>query len=260
MLIPFTKMHAQGNDFIFLNHSGQTDEPPGMAELAKCICDRRFGVGADGLVILLDDTAADGRMLIFNSDGSRAAMCGSALRCTAFLLHTELGLNEMRISTDSGIKPAWYHQDSGVEVDLGVAALAAAEMTVMDIPGSLIDIGNLHFVCFAADLDNAPHLQYGPALETHTAFPHRVNIEFARVHSHSSIEIVIWERGCGATFACGTGAAATVFAGMQQGILTHEVVVKMPGGAVKVIARQDGHMHLQGAVTEVFNGVYKWKT
>lgn len=257
MLIPFTKMHAQGNDFVILQmlHTRETSLPPDA--LARDICDRRTGVGADGLVLLLADSDADARMLIHNSDGSHAATCGSALRCCASLLHKLTGKTEMEIATDSGIKSASV-DGVLISVNLGKPFLKEKDIQLEGITGSLVEVGNLHFVSFLQVLNGQEH-DLGPLLERHTHFREGVNSEFARVVSRQEIEMKIWERGAGATQACGTGAVACVFSGIGKGLLDHEVWVKMPGGAVRIKRLDSGEFLLTGTVEHTFNGVYKWK-
>lgn len=259
MLIPFRKMQAQGNDFVILEllESPETRLP--LAELAIDVCGRRRGVGADGLVALLADPGADARMLIHNSDGSRAAMCGSALRCCAWLLHDLSGKTELRLATDSGFRSAAI-EGSGTEklvcVNLGQPVLLESELAVEGVSGSLVDVGNLHFVTFWDDPEGR-ELALGPVFERSARFEGGVNSEFVRVQDRGHILMRVWERGCGATQACGSGAVASVFAGIHQGLLEREVEVAMPGGQVRIQAGEN--YLLRGAVADVFTGVYRWR-
>ncbi len=257
MLIPFDKLQAQGNDFVVLQllYTPQTSLPPDA--LARDICDRRTGVGADGLVLLLADDAADARMLIHNSDGSHALMCGSALRCCASLLHRLTGKTELAIATDSGLKTASI-QGRQISVNLGKPVLKEKDISVEGITGSLVEVGNYHFVSFQQVL-KGQELEFGPRLERHVRFREGVNSQFVRVISHREIELRIWERGAGATRACGTGAVASVFCGIGKGLLDDEVWVKMPGGAVRINIADRGEFLLTGTVEHTFSGVYTWK-
>lgn len=257
MLIPFTKMQAQGNDFVILELMQNTHSQLDLPALAIDVCQRRKGVGADGLVLLLGDPDCDARMAIINSDGSAAAMCGSALRCCAWLLHGLIGKAELRVNTDSGIKAAVVG-NAGVEVNLGAPRLVGAGIEVLETSGTLVDVGNLHYVAFG-DVQAGQEAVLGPLIEAHPRFPGRVNVQFARVVSRSELELRIWEKGAGATQACGTGAVASVFAGIQMGGLDPEVRVRMPGGEVRVRSLENGEYMLQGSVEEVFTGVYRWK-
>lgn len=257
MLIPFRKMQAQGNDFAILVLTGQKESRLPLPELASDLCDRRKGVGADGLVLLTEDPEADARMTIFNSDGSRAAMCGSALRCCAMLLNGMTGKAELRIATDSGIKTAAIGSKR-VEVNLGKPSLLEEDILASEVRGSLVDIGNLHFVSFWEVLDGQEYT-FGPILEKDPGFPAEVNSQFTRVLSRAEIELRIWERGCGATQACGTGAVASVFAGIHKGLLDRDVKVNMPGGSVQIRNLDNGEFILAGEVEHVFSGVHTWK-
>jgi diaminopimelate epimerase len=257
MLIPFRKMQAQGNDFAILELIPAYDTRLPLEELARDICDRRKGAGADGLVLLLADKEADARMLIYNSDGSRAAMCGSALRCCASLLYGLTGRPELTIATDSGIKEADY-SPQGITVNLGKPRLLDGDRLAEGAKGRLIDVGNLHYVSFVDILDGQEH-RLGPILEKHPGFPKPVNVEFVHVISRQEIGMRVWEAGAGATQACGTGSVASVFAGIGKGLLDRRVTVGMPGGKVTIEAREGGDYLLSGEVEDVFNGVYRWK-
>ncbi len=257
MLIPFVKMQAQGNDFVVLQllHTRETSLPPDA--LARDICDRRTGVGADGLVLLLAAANADARMLIHNSDGSHALMCGSALRCCAYLLQQLSGKTELRVATDSGIRQASVAGPQ-ISVDLGRPILREKDISLEGAKGSVVEVGNLHFVSFQPVL-KGQELDLGPRLERHPRFREGLNSQFLRVISRQEIEMRIWERGAGATQACGTGAVASVFAGIDKGLLDDEVWVKMPGGAVRIKRLESGEFLLVGTVEQSFNGVYTWR-
>lgn len=259
MRIPFVKMNAQGNDFAILDLRGTSEAEFDSMLLAKDICDRRFGVGADGLVLLTDSAIAAARMLIYNADGSRAIMCGSALRCISGLMHKQDGITEALIETDAGIRGVRIKGES-IEVSLGTPLLVSARIVVEEISGCLVDVGNYHFVCYDQSLDGEPHLFYGPVFEHHPALPGAVNSHFVRVISPQVISIKIWEHGVGATYACGTGAAACVLCGRNMGLLSNSVKVKMPGGAVNIAYQPDGECILSGTVSEAFSGEYLWKT
>lgn len=262
MLIPFCKMQAQGNDFVILRFTHRTDSSLPLPELACDICDRRKGVGADGLVILLADPKADARMLIHNSDGSRASMCGSALRCCAELVSGLKHKKQLKLATDSGMRTASITETEGeksVEVNLGRPSLIQSDLEVEGAKGSLVDVGNLHFVSFWEVLDGQ-EFRLGPLLEKHPAFPGPVNSQFVRLISRGELELKIWETGCGVTLACGTGAVASVFAGIEKGMLDARVKVAMPGGEVQISRKDNGEYILAGSVKHVFSGVYLWKT
>jgi len=260
-LINFIKMQAQGNDFVMVNLLGNKDLPLDPPGLAKAICDRRLGVGADGLVLLRDDEIAAARMIIYNSDGSRAAMCGSALRCSAWLLAGTGKKSQLLISTDSGPKSVEVeHAARMVHANLGAPRLVELKLELDGIDGSLVDVGNLHFISWWDSLDDDPHLKHGFAIEHSPGFEHGLNSMFARIISPQEIELKIWENACGPTLACGTGATATVRTGLAKGLLSGEVKVIMPGGTVGIKEDGAGDFILSGFVEDVFNGAYLWKT
>lgn len=255
MLIPFFKMQAQGNDFVFLEM--KPDIPPDI--LAKRICDRHFGVGADGLVYLCKSDVADAKMLIYNADGSRAEMCGSALRCAADHLLKLREMVEMSIETDSGIKDVRL-ADGEVIVNMGKPRLIQSELNILGFMGELVGIGNLHFIVFHDNLDEDPHLKNGLAISTSPLLPAEANVHFVDVHDEHSMSMKIWERGAGATLACGTGAASAVFAGINKTVLARDVIVNVPGGKMRVFQDSEGSMFITGKVEKVFAGVYTWRT
>lgn len=257
MLIPFSKMQAQGNDFVILQMLHTRDISLPWQDLSKEICDRRKGVGGDGLVLILADAEADARMVIYNSDGSRAAMCGSALRCCARLVGKLQNKSNLRFATDSGILDAVIEAEE-ISVNLGKPQMLEENLVLEGIEGNLIGVGNRHFVSFQNEL-KGQEIEFGPVLEQHPHFPDGVNVEFARVISDGEIDMTVWERGAGATLACGTGAVASVFCGIQKGFLEHEVRVNMPGGSVLIRALENGEFILAGPAEHTFNGVYTWK-
>ncbi|MCB5260467.1 MAG: diaminopimelate epimerase [Candidatus Cloacimonetes bacterium] len=259
MLIPFIKMQAQGNDFVILDTFEQQIDAIDYASLAVAVCDRHFGVGADGLVIVGASMQADARMTIYNNDGSLAEMCGSALRCVAQLLMDKLKKSSVMVQTDSGIKEAWREAKT-IHVNLGVAQMIQSSMLVESFCGDLVDIGNPHFVVFTDTIQDNPHLQYGAILEHHQAFPKPVNVHFVKIHDRSNLEMKIWEHACGATLACGTGAASSVFAGIMHDLLERKVSVKVPGGKLTIEMCTDDSLLLAGSVEESFRGIYLWKT
>ncbi|MCK9334720.1 MAG: diaminopimelate epimerase [Candidatus Cloacimonetes bacterium] len=259
MLIPFVKMQAQGNDFVILNAFEHALPKLDYAELAAQMCQRRFAIGADGLVLLMPAEDADAQMIIYNSDGSRAEMCGSALRCVSRLSADHYHKTSLTIATDSGIKSARVLPGSeGIEVNLGRAKLIHSEFQVGDFVGDLLDIGNPHYVLWREDLSDNPHLAHGAYLEHHSAFSVPVNVHFAQVLSPDEIAMKIWEHACGATLACGTGAASTVYSGIKRGLLQSEVKVRVPGGILGIRHQKDSdELLLWGTVIRAFEGTWK---
>lgn len=258
MLIPFKKMNAQGNDFVILDHFANQALDVDFPRLAQDICDRHFGVGADGLVILEPCADGDARMIIFNNDGTRAEMCGSALRCVSFMMMQKTHKDQVDIVTDSGLKQAKREGDF-ITVNLGKPELIRQKMHVDEFCGDLVDIGNPHYIVFQEDISRDPHLEHGAKLEHHPAFSRPVNVHFVQILERDIINLKIWEHACGATLACGTGAASAVFAGIQRGCLASKVAVNVPGGKIIIQATETGEMLLIGTVSESFQGCYPWK-
>ena len=272
MLIPFTKMQAQGNDFVILNYLRSAPPKLDFEEMARWVCDRHFGIGADGLVLISADVGADiprliaaieakvlARMTIYNADGSRAEICGSALRCVSKLISDCTGENDFWIQTDAGFKIVEVAGNWAV-VNLGDAELIAKDLRVGDFTGDLVDIGNLHYIVWTDALADDPHLKHGAFLERHPAFSQPVNVHFAKVLDRNNLEMKIWERGSGATLACGTGAGATVFAGISRGYLNSTAELRQPGGRLRIDQSPiSGEMILAGEVFYSFEGRFEWK-
>lgn len=261
MLIPFIKMQAQGNDFVIIDGFGTTADllrKIDLAVFASTICRPKTDVGADGLVLIHPCKTADGQMLIYNSDGSRAEMCGSALRCVALLLKDKRRRGDLSVLTDSGLKTAIVHNGNKVSVNLGNPKLLQKELVVSDFSGDLVDIGNLHYIVWQDDLESDPHLKYGSLLETNPAFPRPVNVHFVRRAEDNKLEMKIWERAVGPTLACGTGAVSSVFSAVNRGWQGEKMIVAMPGGEVSVKPGFNGYL-LAGEVFVSFRGEYEWK-
>mgnify|MGYP001766640346 CR=1 FL=1 len=257
MNIPFVKMHAQGNDFIILESSKTAIEEKLLPELANFACTSHFGLGADGLVWL---DVSEPRMVIFNADGSRAEMCGSALRCCCALLTERSGKYEFRISTDNGQLSGIVDRSAPdqVTIEIGNPILLESGLQIDNHKGEFISVGNPHFVIFRDELSDHPELTLGKELSSHTHFAEGTNVEFVKIVTENEIIMTVWERGAGATLACGTGAAAAVFAGQQLHKLASEVIVHVPGGSV-MISKQGTQYMLSGTVTFVAEGVLRWK-
>ncbi len=261
MLIPFIKMQAQGNDFVIWIKP-EMDTWLDLGSLAIRICDRRFGVGGDGLVILIPEMGSHPRMLIHNADGSQAMMCGSALRCCAAILSELTGRKQFEINTDSGEKQCRIitpGKHPVVESMIAKPVIRKQNIVIQGVSGSLIDAGNLHFIIETDDLEDqnlahrAASLQKDPSLGT------GVNVHHVRYVNDRMIDMVIWEHGVGATLACGTGAVSAVFLGIMSGYLKHETKVNMPGGSVMVrLDKESGMMWMSGNVKRVFSGEYEW--
>ncbi|MBM3140038.1 MAG: diaminopimelate epimerase [Chloroflexi bacterium] len=284
--LPFWKMHGTGNDFVLIE-SDRSDDP-GWPELARAVCDRHFGVGADGLIFVLPSRWGDRRMRIFNADGSEAEMCGNGIRC--FVKYClDRGLVEapdgvMHVETIPGVLEAraTFAPDgtvASVRVSMGAPSLAPASVgvsieapppvtdlpvTVHDgredhtIPVALVSMGNPHAVTF---IDGSPR-EYplhdlGPLVEHHELFANRTNFEVVRVRDRSHVEMRVWERGVGETLACGSGACAVVVAARTLGRVDDAVEVTLPGGTLQIEWDGTGEVALSGSAARVF--VSEWE-
>ena len=273
MGIKITKMQGCGNDFVILDYEEyKKGKWTDISEAALKLCDRHFGIGADGLIIPnlnTDDT--DIGWFFYNSDGSTAQMCGNGMRCFAKYVYDNklVDKKEFTVKTLAGIIAPKILEDGQIQVNMSKPVLESDKIpfipqnnlnykiSVKDriFEGNAISMGNPHFVIFIKDDEDLLSLakNYGPEIETAAEFPEKTNVEFIKKISSSQIELCVWERGCGITLACGTGACASVAAGILNGILDNSVVVKLPGGEVKVKWQGEGNdIFLTGPANYVF--------
>jgi len=254
-------MQAQGNDYLFFDFLQENVPQIDFSKLARKICDRHFGVGADGIVLISKASENDASMKIYNADGSQAEMCGSALRCTIAYLNSLSEKKSFSIQTKAGQRIGWIVSNEGspiVKADFGLPKLINKNLIRIEkFEGLAVSVGNPHFVTFADNLDTDIAEKFGHEIEINEFFTERTNIEFVKIISPNEIEIKVWERGTGETQACGTGACAAVFAGIHQNFLENIVDVIFPGGILKV--EFDGEsIFLIGKVDFVFFGVYEF--
>ena len=275
----FTKMHGCGNDYIYFNCFEENVENP--EELSVRLSDRRKGIGGDGIVLIKPSENADFFMDMYNNDGSRGKMCGNAIRCVGKYVyeHGMTDKTELDIETLSGIKHLKLKLEddgfriAGATVDMGSPITDPALIPLnTDIikenkPGytlgamarchrfTFVSMGNPHAVTFVDDVETAPVEELGPVYEHHEVFPERANIEFVHVIDRTHIDMRVWERGSGETFACGTGACASAYACIWNGLTDNEVTVNMRGGSL-VIKYDPGlnTVFMTGPATEVFTG------
>ena len=258
MSIKITKMQGCGNDFVILDYEEykkgiNENKWSDMSEAAKQLCDRNFGVGADGFIVPnYNVEGADIGWFFYNSDGTTAQMCGNGIRCFAKYVH-ERGLvnkKEFAVSTLAGIIKPRLLEDGQVRVNMSKPILEAEKIPFIPsrtinykivlndrlFCGNAVSMGNPHFVIFVEPNDDTLALakEFGPILEKSAEFPEKTNVEFAKVLSDEKIELRVWERGCGITLACGTGACATTVAGILNGFVEHSVDVKLLGGTVHI--------------------------
>lgn len=261
MALAFDKYEGLGNDFVVV--TAEREEVVDAA-LARALCDRRFGIGADGVLVVLPprDPAASTRMRVVNADGSVPEMCGNGLRCAALHVARARGLRrgEIVFDTDAGAKPCAIDDTDGrglVTVDMGV--VRTGEEVTLDVDGdpwtlALADAGNPHAIT-TRTADRATIERVGPRIEKHPRFPAGTNVEFA-VYRGRDVDLVVWERGVGVTHACGTGACATVAVGVDKGLAEKRVpvAVHLPGGTLEVTIDERGRAIMRGPAVHVFSG------
>lgn len=281
MQLKFEKWNGLGNDFVIVN--GEKEAIADYSTVAIEVCDRHFGVGADGLVILLpcDQADVDFEMRIFNSDGSEAEMCGNATRCIAkYIAANHLSdKKEFRILTKAGIIiPALVEMPDGsveVRVNMGKPRLTPSEIPVINeteepiVAQSItagedtfhmttVSMGNPHCVIFVDNIAKIALAEIGPKLETHERFPRKINVEFAEVLNHKQIRMRVWERGAGITLACGTGSCATIVAAVLNDKTERQAEIILDGGTLHLDwAEEDGNVYMTGPATKVFTGIYE---
>ena len=272
----FTKMHGLGNDYVCINcFRERVEDPPGFA---RALCDRHYGIGADGLILICPSKVSDFKMEIYNSDGSVAGMCGNGIRCLGKYVYDYglTGKETLSIETKSGIRNMHLQirdgKACGAMVDMGVPRLNAHSIPILSEKDLVINdpievqeknyrmtgisMGNPHAVIFSEEIDGIPLEETGRELEFHPRFPERANIEFCHVTARDRMEIRVWERGVGETLACGTGACAAVVASVLNDLTDEEVIVKLLGGELSVRwDRKVNHVFLEGPAVKVFDGV-----
>jgi len=269
-------MHGIGNDYIYVNcFEEKVSEPE---KVSVVVSNRRFGIGSDGLVLIMPSDKADFRMRIFNADGSEAMMCGNATRCIGKYVY-DMGLTDktdITLETNSGIKYLKLFVENnkvtGVRVDMGKAVLKPSEIPVksnldmfvsqpVNVNGkeynlTCVSMGNPHAVLFTENIDSLDLEKIGVHFENHEIFPNRVNTEFVEVIDDHTLKMRVWERGSGETFACGTGACAVVVASVLNGFCKYddEILVHLRGGDLRITYQKNGTVMMTGPATYVFEG------
>jgi diaminopimelate epimerase len=275
-MMEFTKMHGLGNDFIIVY--GEQELPAGAGDLAVQLCNRFFGIGADGLVYILPSGKADFRMRILNSDGSEAEQCGNAIRCVAKYVYDN-GLTdktEMTIETlGAGVQPLVLETEGGkavgVTVDMGAPVLNGPDVPTtidanpvighsVEVDGrefqfTAVSMGNPHCVIYVDDAVGFDLAHWGPKLEKHPLFPRKINVEFAKVNSRSQVDMRVWERGAGPTLACGTGACATLVSSVLNGLTDRKATISLAGGDLQIEWKEENNrVYMTGPAAFVFSG------
>ena len=273
----FTKWQGCGNDFVLFDCL--QDDIEDYASVARKVCDRHYGVGADGILVVLPSAQADFRMRIFNTDGSEAEMCGNGIRCFARYLY-DFGLTkETRFTVETGagiLVPEIVLEGGkvkGIKVDMGEPHLLGEEIPVVGFDGSkvidksmsvdgqeyhftAVSMGNPHCVIFVDDAESFPIYELGHKFEEHALFPKKTNTEFVEVKDRQHVRMRVWERGAAVTLACGTGSCATVVAGILNGKLDRDAAteVELDGGKLSIHWANDNHVFMTGPAELVFSG------
>jgi len=273
----FTKMEGCGNDYVYVNGFEEKIDNPN--EVAIAVSDRHFGIGSDGLIIINPSEVADFKMCMYNADGSEGKMCGNGIRCVAKYVY-DFKLTDkdvITVETLSGIKTLKLNVENGkvktVRVNMGAPILECDEVPVkyddekminkpVKVDGKTFNItcvsmGNPHAVTFINDTDNLEIEKIGPKFENNEIFPDKVNTEFIQIIDKNTIKMRVWERGSGETFACGTGACASVVASVLNGLTENKVTVKLLGGDLEIEYNQDENtVYMTGPARVVFTGEY----
>jgi diaminopimelate epimerase len=284
----FTKMHGLGNDYVYVNGFEETVADP--AAVAQKVSDRHFGIGSDGLILILPSDKADVRMRMFNADGSESEMCGNGIRCVAKYSYDH-GLtknNPMKVETGRGVLTLQLGLKDGkvdvVTVDMGEPILKLEDIPVRQgaavrqplinkqaehqyalaledagkpLVATFVSMGNPHAVIYCDDVRAVDLEKLGPKVEHYAAFPKRINAHWVQVHSRNEVTMRTWERGSGITMACGTGACAVCVAGVLVGKTNRKILAHLPGGDLTLEWREsDNHVYMTGPATEVFSGEY----
>ena len=277
MKLQFTKMHALGNNFIILDDRSASLRR--ISALSRKLCDRRFGIGADQLLLLCCSAEAAFRMRIFNADGSEVEMCGNGIRCLGkYIWDSVLTPAEKRdrlsIETLAGIIHI-YRTGRLIRVDMGEPVLDGESIPVK-IKGSVLNhpvkisdrtfrmtcvsMGNPHAVIVDKNVGSFPLNRYGPEIENNRLFPHRTNVEFIEIMDRNNIKMRVWERGVGETMACGTGASAAGVASALLGLTSRRVTVHLAGGKLRIHwSPKDNHVYMTGPAVKVFEGTIDLK-
>ena len=276
-MLKFTKMHGIGNDYVYINAIENHIADPNA--LAIKLSDRHFSIGGDGVILICESDIADAKMRMFNADGSEGMMCGNGIRCVGKFVYdngiVDKSKDVVTIETLSGIKTLKLTIENGkaqmIKVDMGKAILKASDIpvlydseTVIKKPLTVNDkehivtcvsMGNPHCVTFVDDVDSLDLEKIGPYFENHEAFPQRINTEFVEVIDDHTLKMRVWERGSGETWACGTGACATVVAACENGYCKKgdDIVVHLRGGDL-IINYTDETVFMTGPATKVFDG------
>ncbi len=274
--VSFWKTHSLGNDYIVVDNRNRALNEEELPRLAAKLCERRFGIGADGLSLIYPSQRADVKMRIFNPDGSEAEMCGNGIRCLAkycfenglvrkqsILVETLAGVKALDLKIEDGFvksarvnigSPSFKAEKIPVKWDGGAFINRPIRVGGKTVEATALSVGNPHCVIFVEDVEDYPVRDLGPLLERHELFPKRTNVEFVQIVSKDKLKVRVWERSVGETLACGTGACASVVAAKVLGKVDDTVIVRLLGGELTVEYR-GGVVFMEGPAEKVFEGV-----
>ncbi len=276
--INFIKMQGCGNDYVYINCFDQQIENP--SEFAQKVSNRNFGIGSDGLILIKPHESADAEMVMYNSDGTVSEMCGNGLRCVAKYVydHGICTNKELSLMTGAGPKTATITETKEDRASLITIDMGPPILTSLNIPttwdtetvvnktitagdteflATCVSMGNPHCIIYITDLKNFPIETYGPLIETSDYFPNRINIEFVEIISRSEVYQRTWERGCGETLACGTGASAVCVAGVLTGQTNTDLLIHLAGGDLTLSYEPGNSVIMTGPAEEVFSGSFR---
>lgn len=272
----FTKMQGAGNDYVYVNCFDEALEDP--AAVAVKVSNRNFGIGSDGLILILPSEVADVKMRMFNSDGSESEMCGNGIRCVAKYAYDRGIVAKKEISAETGAGILTLQLVTGadnkvakVRVNMGPPRLTRKEIPMLGNPDQKVvgeplnilhstfqitcaSMGNPHCVIFVEDVDKFEVEKYGPLIENHELFPRRTNVEFVQIISRTEVRQRTWERGAGETLACGTGSSAVTAACVLNGLTEKSILNHLTGGDLEMEWGEDGNIYMTGPAVEVFTG------
>ncbi|MEZ4483635.1 MAG: diaminopimelate epimerase [Syntrophotaleaceae bacterium] len=274
----FAKMHGAGNDYVYVNCFEETINDP--AALARQVSNRNFGIGSDGLILIMPSEVADVCMRMFNSDGSESEMCGNGIRCVAKYAYDHGLVTKKEISAETGagiLTLQLFTNEAGkvdrVRVNMGQPRLTRGQIPMTGSPDqqvinqelkvldrtfhiTCVSMGNPHCVIFVDNVDEFPLEKYGPVIENHDLFPNRTNVEFVEVVSHQEVKQRTWERGAGETLACGTGASAVAVAGALTERTERTILNHLLGGDLELEWTEEGSVFMTGPAVQVFEGTF----
>ncbi len=277
-MVTFTKMHGLGNDYICINCLENILAENKLPQIARYMCNRNFGIGADGLILVQESTIADIKMRIFNKDGSEAEMCGNGIRCFAKYVYDNRIIDKQTISieTKAGVKlirlkvlngevqeaqvDMWrpiFDDIKNISVQNNYRIPISVNIKVDDTRfiGNYVSMGNPHLVIFVNNVENIDIEKWGPAIENMKCFPNKINVEFVQALGRNTLKIRTWERGVGETYACGTGSCASFCIAYYKGICSSYVKAILRGGELNLnYNKQNGHIIMSGIATKVYDG------